>query len=204
VRETCCARRGDPFRSSNASLPTPDTRGQRWPRWSPRPEDLDFTVMAPAQLDRYFLFARFKALGSWLYDTTGIEVPAELLRFDVYNSEDRGQSRRGAHRPSRADRAARRRPAADQARSHSGRTCGVAVGNPPGCRGDSHRLYLSYFMRVRFGPGSDRRIHGPPIALAQAFASMLMQRLHDADQHPLEDPRAVAGAVVARTVDHIR
>jgi hypothetical protein len=37
VRETCCARRGDPFRSSNASLPTPDTRGQRWPRWSPRP-----------------------------------------------------------------------------------------------------------------------------------------------------------------------
>ena len=54
------------------------------------------------------------------------------------------------------------------------------------------------------GPGSDRRIHGPPIALAQAFASTLLQRLHDADQRPLEDPRAVAGAVVARTVDHIR
>ena len=43
-----------------------------------------------------------------------------------------------------------------------------------------------------------------PIALAQAFASTLMQRLHYADQHPLEDPRAVAGAIVARTVDHIR
>jgi len=69
---------------------------------------------------------------------------------------------------------------------------------PDVCRGDGHRLYLSYLMRVRFP------IHRRPIVLAQAFASTLMQRLHDAAQRPLEDPRAVAGAIVARTVDHIR
>ena len=38
-------------------------------------EDLDFTVTEPAQLDRGFLLARFAALGAWLYDATGIELP---------------------------------------------------------------------------------------------------------------------------------
>jgi hypothetical protein len=38
-------------------------------------EDLDFTVIEPVQLDRDFLIGRFKALATWLYDTTGIERP---------------------------------------------------------------------------------------------------------------------------------
>jgi predicted nucleotidyltransferase component of viral defense system len=58
-------------------------------------EDLDFTVTEPAQLDRDFLISRFKALGAWLYDTTGIELPAELLRFDVYDLKTGGRAGEG-------------------------------------------------------------------------------------------------------------
>jgi predicted nucleotidyltransferase component of viral defense system len=58
-------------------------------------EDLDFTVMEPAQLDRDFLLSRFKALAAWLYDTTGIELPAELLRFDVYDLKTGGRAGEG-------------------------------------------------------------------------------------------------------------
>jgi len=58
-------------------------------------EDLDFTITEPAQLDRDFLLSRFKALGAWLYDTTGIELPAELLRFDVYDLETGGRAGEG-------------------------------------------------------------------------------------------------------------
>ena len=58
-------------------------------------EDLDFTVTEPAQLDRDFLIARFKVLGAWLYDATGIELPAELLRFDVYDLKTGGRAGEG-------------------------------------------------------------------------------------------------------------
>ncbi len=58
-------------------------------------EDLDFTVIEPVQLDRDFLIARFKVLGVWLYDTTGIELPAELLRFDVYDLKTGGRAGEG-------------------------------------------------------------------------------------------------------------
>jgi predicted nucleotidyltransferase component of viral defense system len=58
-------------------------------------EDLDFTVTEPAQFDREFLLSRFKALGTWLYGTTGIELPAELLRFDVYNLKTGGRAGEG-------------------------------------------------------------------------------------------------------------
>jgi len=58
-------------------------------------EDLDFTVTEPAQLDREFLLAKFKALGAWLYDTTGIELPAGQLRFDVYDLKTGGRAGEG-------------------------------------------------------------------------------------------------------------
>ena len=58
-------------------------------------EDLDFTVTEPAQLDRDFLLARFKAIAVWLYDTTGIELPAELLHFDVYDLKSGGRAGEG-------------------------------------------------------------------------------------------------------------
>lgn len=58
-------------------------------------EDLDFTVMEPAQLDRDFLIGRFKILATWLYDITGIELPAELVRFDVYDLKTGGRAGEG-------------------------------------------------------------------------------------------------------------
>jgi predicted nucleotidyltransferase component of viral defense system len=38
---------------------------------------------------------RFKGTGSWLYDTTGIELPAELLRFDVHDLKTGGRAGEG-------------------------------------------------------------------------------------------------------------
>ncbi len=45
------------------------------------PEDLDVTVIELAFLDKDVLLTRFKSIGIWLDDTTGIERPADLLRF---------------------------------------------------------------------------------------------------------------------------
>lgn len=41
------------------------------------------------------MLARFRALGSWLYDTTGIELPTELLRFDVWEQKTGGMAGEG-------------------------------------------------------------------------------------------------------------
>lgn len=49
-------------------------------------EDLDFTLTDTAQLNQAYLIKKFTALGTWLYDETGIELPANLLRFDVFNN----------------------------------------------------------------------------------------------------------------------
>ena len=49
-------------------------------------EDLDFTIPDKAQLDRDFLIAQFTEISAWLYDKTGIEIPADRLRFDVWDT----------------------------------------------------------------------------------------------------------------------
>ena len=46
-------------------------------------EDLDFTITDKTHLDRDFLIGRFTQIGQWIYDKTGIEIPADMLRFDV-------------------------------------------------------------------------------------------------------------------------
>src|SRR5688572_27224986 len=58
-------------------------------------EDLDFTVTDATQLEQPFLLERFRALSEWLYDETGIELPVELLRSDVWDTRGRraGQGR---------------------------------------------------------------------------------------------------------------
>jgi predicted nucleotidyltransferase component of viral defense system len=58
-------------------------------------EDLDFTLIDLAQLDRDFLIARFRVLGEWLYDVTGIELPPELMRFDVWDQKTGGRAGEG-------------------------------------------------------------------------------------------------------------
>lgn len=59
-------------------------------------EDLDFTIKSTDHLNSDFLIVRFSALSEWLYDETGVELPADKLRFDVWDT-DRG-SRAGQGR----------------------------------------------------------------------------------------------------------
>jgi predicted nucleotidyltransferase component of viral defense system len=53
-------------------------------------EDLDFTLTKSSHFDLDFLVICFKEISEWVYDAVGIEMPNELIRFDVY------QNNRGA------------------------------------------------------------------------------------------------------------
>lgn len=53
-------------------------------------EDLDFTISDAAQLDEIFLKDAFSAIATRLYDETGLEIPADQLRFDVYRNKRNG------------------------------------------------------------------------------------------------------------------
>jgi hypothetical protein len=49
-------------------------------------EDLDFTLTDEAHLDRAFLVGAFADVAAWVYEQTGIEIPADQLRFDVFEN----------------------------------------------------------------------------------------------------------------------
>lgn len=49
-------------------------------------EDLDFTLTDPAHIDEAFLKEAFAQIGSWIYEQTGIEIPAEKQVFDIYKN----------------------------------------------------------------------------------------------------------------------
>jgi len=49
-------------------------------------EDLDFTLTEAEHQDEGFLVSAFKEIAGWVYDASGIEVPRELIRFDVYKN----------------------------------------------------------------------------------------------------------------------
>ncbi len=53
-------------------------------------EDLDFTLLKAEHLHVEFLKRAFSEIGEWIYDQTGIEVPADKQEFDVYQNP-RGQ-----------------------------------------------------------------------------------------------------------------
>lgn len=50
-------------------------------------EDLDFTITDEAQLDQAFLIKAFADISAWIYEETGIEIPADQLRFDVFRNK---------------------------------------------------------------------------------------------------------------------
>ncbi|MFO8049847.1 MAG: nucleotidyl transferase AbiEii/AbiGii toxin family protein, partial [Desulfosudaceae bacterium] len=58
-------------------------------------EDLDFTLTDPKHLDQDFLVSCFEEIAEWVHDTTGIEVPRDLIRFDVYENNRGGMSAQG-------------------------------------------------------------------------------------------------------------
>ena len=49
-------------------------------------EDLDFTLTDTAHLNADFLRASFGEVSAWIYERTGILIPAEQLRFEVYTN----------------------------------------------------------------------------------------------------------------------
>jgi len=53
-------------------------------------EDLDFTLQDESHLDETFLKEVFAEIGEWVYEQSGLEVPADRQAFDIYDNP-RGQ-----------------------------------------------------------------------------------------------------------------
>jgi len=49
-------------------------------------EDLDFTLTDESHLDEAFLGRVFREIAEWIYEETGIELPANQQTFDIYNN----------------------------------------------------------------------------------------------------------------------
>ncbi len=58
-------------------------------------EDLDFTLGEPSQLDPAFLFARFASMSDWIYENSGIVIPREKIRFEIYTNPRGAKSCQG-------------------------------------------------------------------------------------------------------------
>ena len=58
-------------------------------------EDLDFTLIDPAHLTEAFLQGAFAEASAWIYERTGIQIPADQLRFKVYTNPRGGASCEG-------------------------------------------------------------------------------------------------------------
>ena len=65
-------------------------------------EDLDFTLTDPAHIDAAFLKKIFAEIGERIYEETGIELPADFQKFDIYKNprgEESCQGRIGYQGP---------------------------------------------------------------------------------------------------------
>jgi len=65
-------------------------------------EDLDFTLTNPDHLTETFLLEAFNQISSWIYDNAGIEIPADTIRFEIYENlrgKNSAQGRVGYHGP---------------------------------------------------------------------------------------------------------
>ncbi|MEK6657253.1 MAG: nucleotidyl transferase AbiEii/AbiGii toxin family protein [Nitrospirota bacterium] len=49
-------------------------------------EDLDFTVVNSGHHDERFLINAFKEVAGWIYEATGIQIPKDTIRFEVYTN----------------------------------------------------------------------------------------------------------------------
>lgn len=58
-------------------------------------EDLDFTLINPDQMDEQFLIETFGQISEWIYEHSGIEIPMDLIRFDVYKNPRGNQNVQG-------------------------------------------------------------------------------------------------------------
>ena len=49
-------------------------------------EDLDFTLRDPLQINTDFLLATFAEIANWIYEQSGIEIPADRMKFEIYTN----------------------------------------------------------------------------------------------------------------------
>lgn len=49
-------------------------------------EDLDFTLTESSHLNQEFLLSCLREVAQWIYNETGIDIPRDLIRFDVYRN----------------------------------------------------------------------------------------------------------------------
>jgi predicted nucleotidyltransferase component of viral defense system len=49
-------------------------------------EDLDFTLTDPGQLNEEFLVRSFHQISDWVYAESGIEIPQDTVRFEIYRN----------------------------------------------------------------------------------------------------------------------
>ncbi len=93
-----CVRRLKYCRTSRADLRATPANFEKY-RFS---EDLNFTVRDPAHLDFGFLSCAFAEIAERVYDASGLEMPRETYKFEVFNN------RRG--KPSAQERVGYRGP----------------------------------------------------------------------------------------------
>jgi predicted nucleotidyltransferase component of viral defense system len=58
-------------------------------------EDLDFTLLDPAHLNEDFLRGLFQEVAEWVYEMTGLEMPAEARKIEVFDNGRGGRSGEG-------------------------------------------------------------------------------------------------------------
>ncbi len=58
-------------------------------------EDLDFTLLEPAHLDAAFLNKLFADIATWIYDETGMVLPPDARKADVFTNPRGGTSAEG-------------------------------------------------------------------------------------------------------------
>lgn len=58
-------------------------------------EDLDFTLLDPAHLNQSFLLKTFKEISEWVYEQSGLELPAASMKFEIYQNPRRKPSAQG-------------------------------------------------------------------------------------------------------------
>lgn len=49
-------------------------------------EDLDFTVVISEHQNESFLINAFKEVAEWVYEATGIQIPKDTIRFEIYTN----------------------------------------------------------------------------------------------------------------------
>ena len=58
-------------------------------------EDIDFTLQDAEHLDESFLARVFEEIGEWVYDASGLQLPDETRKFDVFTNPRGTQSAQG-------------------------------------------------------------------------------------------------------------